>query len=92
MTSTRARKEHADILGISRTKASEPFFDKAGRTTEKGCKLAVRPVRMLLDQAAKGGALGNPLSFHKGHLLEKGRNTKTMTIGPTRTWSKRTAL
>src|SRR5438128_2497486 len=89
--------EHIDdmllyALGISRAKAVEPFFDKADRTTEKGCKLALRPVRMLLNEAAKIGALGNPLSFHEGDLLKNGRNNQTMTMDPTSTWSIRTAL
>jgi hypothetical protein len=47
---------------------------------------------MLLNEAAKSGALGNPLSFHEGDLLKNGRNNQTMTMDPTSTWSIRTAL
>ncbi len=50
MTSARVRKEHLHILGISCAKALEPFFDEATRASEKGSKLALRPVRMMVSQ------------------------------------------
>jgi len=46
---------------------------------------------MKARQMAKHSTFGNPLSFHKRHLLENGRNNQTMTSDPTRMWSKRAA-
>ncbi len=71
MTSTRARKEDLQIIGISLTKTGEPFFDKAERTAKSRSEFRPCPFGMLEGQAAKGSTFSNPLNAPRGETSPK---------------------